>query len=74
MMTPPTVVIIPKDPYKPFIVDVNYVDFSGVLDIPHGYPVAPCYVVPPYKPLVYTVLQSYSPVTVLSFRGKTIKK
>lgn len=69
IMTPPTIVAIPGNPYKPFILDVNYADFSGVLDIPNGYPVAPCYVVPPYKPLVYTVLQSNTNVTVLAFRG-----
>lgn len=72
MMVPPTIVAIPENPYDSFILDVNYVDFSGVLDIPNGYPVAPCYVVPPYKPLVYTVLHSNSNVTVLAYRGMAI--
>ena len=70
---PATLVIVPKKKGKGgYMVDVKYMDFTGIEDVPYGYPEAECYIVPPYKPLMYTAL--YSPteeVDVFAIRGTT---
>ena len=54
MQRPPTVVVVPRvKSNQNYLVDVKYADFTGTLDIPNGYPEAECYIVPPYKPLLY---------------------
>lgn len=59
MRNPPTIVIIPRDKAnQSFLVDVKYADFTAALDIPVDYTDAECYIVPPYKPLMYVGLRS----------------
>lgn len=60
---PPTLVIIPpKNKTHDYIVDIKYADFTGIHDISSSYAKAECYIVPPYKPLMYVSL--YSPESV----------
>lgn len=62
---PPTLVVVPKGKnLNDFIVDIRYTDFTGALDIPKGYPKAECYIVPPYKPLLYVGFQSDKDIKV----------
>lgn len=62
---PPMVVIVPRDKTnQSFLVDVKYADFTGTLDIPNGHPGAECYIVPPYKPLLYIGTQTDKNVSV----------
>lgn len=70
---PPTVVIFPpKDKRGDFIIDIKYADFAGSLDIPRGYPDAECYIVPPYKPLLYIATRTMHspPIEIFVLRGK----
>ena len=68
---PPTILIIPDDPSSQnFVLDIKYTDFTGVLDIPNGYPRSECYIIPPYKPYMHATL--YSPnasVRIYALRG-----
>ena len=71
---PATLVVVPKSGKgkSDFMVDVKYMDFTGIEDVPYGYPEARCYIIPPYKPVMYTAL--YSPteeVDVFAIRGIT---
>ena len=71
---PATLVVVPKNGKgkNEFMVDVKYMDFTGIEDVPYGYPEAKCYIIPPYKPVMYTAL--YSPteeVDVFAIRGIT---
>lgn len=62
---PPMVVIVPRNKAnQSFLVDVKYADFTGTLDIPNGHPGAECYIVPPYKPLLYIGTQTDKNVSV----------
>lgn len=70
---PATIVIIPRNKEKQdFIIDVRYVDFTSAIDIPVGYSSSECYIVPPYKPLLYVGIQPEidSYVDVYAIRGK----
>lgn len=70
---PPTVVIVPRNKkWDKLLVDVKYVDFTGSLDVPEGYPEAECYIIPPYKPLLYISVQSENNaiVDIYTLRGK----
>lgn len=71
MRRPPTLVIIPpRNKSLKFLVDIKYADFSGIQDIPNGYPEAECYIVPPYKPLMYVALYSpIEPTNIYALRG-----
>ena len=52
------------------LLDIKYADFSGIQDIPNACPRADCYIVPPYKPLMYTALHSPRVGTnIYAFRG-----
>lgn len=55
---PPTVVIVPRKPKHDFIVDITYVDFTWTLDIPGGISNAECYIVPPYKPVLFVASEN----------------
>lgn len=72
---PATLIVVPKNPKsQDFMLDVKYVDYTGIEDIPYGYPASPCYILPPYKPLMYTAMHSPSEeVDVYALRGITIK-
>lgn len=64
------VIVPPKGENRNFLLDVKYADFTGIQDIPNGYPEAECYIVPPYKPLIYVALHSPDKVTnIYAFRG-----
>lgn len=70
---PPTIVIVPQDASKQnFTIDIRYADFTTTIDVPVGYSKAECYIVPPYKPLLYVGIQpgvdAY--VNVYAIRGK----
>ena len=69
---PPMLVIIPDDTNnQKFLIDVKYTDFTGTLDIPVGYPNAECYIVPPYKPLMYVaMITDGQKISVYALRGK----
>ena len=69
---PPTLVIIPRNKSnEEFLVDVKYSDFTGVLDIPKGYPKAECYIVPPYKHLMHVSMHlGNQRLSVYALRGK----
>lgn len=72
----PTVVIKPSSPGTPFNLDVSYVDYTAVFDVfdynSSSYP--PCYILPPYKPLMYIAGTTISPVSVYLLNGTfTIK-
>lgn len=68
---PPTLLILPKSRTKKHtIIDIKYTDFSGIQDVPNSYPRADCYIVPPYKNVMYVSI--YSPtnlVDVYAIRG-----
>ena len=70
---PPTVVIRPESPNSGFTLDVRYVDYTAVFDVyDHGSSThPPCYIVPPYKPLMYLASVSTTPITVTLFNGNT---
>ena len=56
---PATIVIVPRNKEKQdFLSDIRYVDFTAALDIPNGYTRSDCYIIPPYKPLLYVGLQA----------------
>lgn len=70
---PPTIVIVPRNKStQNFLVDVRYVDFTSTLDIPIEYSNDDCYIVPPYKPIVYVGLQADmdSFVDIYALRGR----
>ena len=69
---PPTLVVVPqKNTDKDFLLDIKYADFTGIQDIPNKYPKADCYIIPPYKPLMYVALSSPDMVTnIYALRGK----
>lgn len=59
ILKPPTVVIVPRNKSSQnFIADARYADFTSALDTPVGYSNAECYIVPPYKPVMYVGLQA----------------
>lgn len=68
---PPTLVIVlPKNKNLDLLIDIKYADFTGIQDIQNGYPDAECYIIPPYKPLMYVALRSFSATTnVYALRG-----
>lgn len=70
---PPTLVIVPRNKStEEFLVDVKYSDFTGVLDIPKGYPKVECYIVPPYKHLMHVSMHlGNQHLSVYVLRGKT---
>ena len=72
MKRPPTLVVIPGDAKnQTFLSDVRYTDFTSALDIPVGYPSAECYIVPPYKPLMYVgMIAGGKNISVYALRGK----
>ena len=70
---PPTLVIVPsKNKTYKYFADIKYADFTGIQDISSTYPKAECYIVPPYKPLMYVALRSFKEITdVYAIRGTT---
>ena len=70
---PPTLVIVPpKNKTHEYLVDIKYADFTTIQDISRTYPRAECYIVPPYKPLMYVAMYSPSSATnVYAIRGTT---
>lgn len=68
---PPTLVIVlPKNKTLDLLIDIKYADFTGIQDIPNGYPDAECFIIPPYKPLMYVALHSSDMVTnIYALRG-----
>lgn len=71
---PPTLVIVPSKYGPKTIVDIKYTDFSGIQDIPNNYPRAECYIVPPYKEVMYISMYSPSnPISVYAIRGNKLK-
>ena len=73
---PPTIVVFPqKNSDKEFLFDLKYADFTGIQDVPNRYPKAECYIIPPYKPLMYVALCSPNTTTnVYALRGKPHQK
>lgn len=73
---PPTLVIVPpSSDHKKFLLDIKYADFTGIQDIPNGYPDAECYIIPPYKPLMYVALYSPEMITdIYALRGKIVSQ
>lgn len=68
---PPTLVIVPSKYGPKTIIDIKYTDFSGIQDIPYNYPQAECYIVPPYKEVMYiSMFSPTNPVNVYAIRGK----
>lgn len=69
---PPAIIIVPHDVTKQnFTIDIRYADFTATLDVPVGYTNAECYIVPPYKPLLYVGVQPGADtyVSVYAVRG-----
>lgn len=71
---PATIVVIPPHGSieRSLRMDVRFVDFTGIFDIiaepsDEGL-AAPCFVVPPYKPISYIMLQAIQNVTVLAIQ------
>ena len=73
---PPVLVVVPQEPQtQNFLLDVKYTDFSGIQDIPYDYPRAKCFIVPPFKPLMYTSLFSPSKsLDIYALRGTAKKR
>lgn len=74
---PPTLVVVPrtsKGGKDSLSIDIKYVDFTGMQDVPLVYPEAECYIVPPYKHLAYiTVYSPKSELDIYAIRGKSLK-
>lgn len=66
----PTVVIKPSDD-SPFTLDVSYVDHTAVFDVfdrdSSSHP--KCYILPPYKPLMYIAGTTEKPISVYLVNG-----
>lgn len=72
---PPTIVVVPRNNVRnSFLIDVRYPDFTGTLDIPVDVPDTDCYIVPPYKPLMFAGFQAESTASfdVYTLRGNNI--
>ena len=69
-------VVVPRGgDFQGIAIDIKYVDFTGVQDIPFVYPKAECYIVPPYKHVMYaTVYSPSTTVDVYAIKGKRKKQ
>ena len=69
---PPVLIVVPRAPKsQDFLLDIKYTDFTGIQDIPNGYPAAECYIIPPYKHLMHVAMYSPNvPLDVYALRGK----
>ena len=66
---PKTFVVVPKEK-KSFTLDVKYADYTGVFDTYDQSRKPECYVIPPYKPVMYMYASGAS-MDVYSLTGKT---
>mgnify|MGYP004560551069 CR=1 FL=1 len=65
---PKTLVVVPKEK-KSFTLDVKYADYTGVFDTYDQSRNPECYVIPPYKPVMYMYASGAS-MDVYSLTGK----
>lgn len=67
----PTIVVTPTTPNNAFTLDVSYVDHTTVFDVfdVNATEHPPCYIIPPYKPLMYVAGLSTNTLSIQLIHG-----